>query len=102
MKATILCILAMLYNTALLHARQTQPDPKRVHEIQAALVDHNYAPGKNWRETQEILRTIARDHHWQARYAPDARVLILLGLSNNDPQVIEEGHNHLDGGPDED
>ena len=85
------------------HAKQTQPDAKRVREIQAALIDHGYVPGKTWLETQEILRTIALDHHWQARRAPDARVLILLGLGNkySDPEVTTEGHNHLDGGSDE-
>lgn len=98
-----LIILAMLINMDVLYARQTQPDIKRVREIQAALVDHGYAPGKTWHETQEILRGIALDHHWQIHRAPDARVLILLGLGNkySDPEVATEGHNHLDGGEDD-
>ena len=80
-------------------ARQTQPDAKRVKEIQAALVEHSYEPGKNWHETQEILRGIARDHQWQTHRAPDARVLILLGLGNphSNSDVTLEGRNHLDG-----
>ena len=79
-------------------AKQTQPDPKRIHEIQIALIDHNYAPGKTWHETQEILRQIARNHKWQTHWSPDARVLILLGLSNNDSQIIDGERNRLDGG----
>ncbi len=98
-------VLGALISLSLLvsacHARQTQPDPKRVHEIQAALIDHNYAPGKTWHETQERLRGIAREHKWQVRYAPDARVLILLGLSNNDTQVLDEKQSRLEGGADE-
>ena len=83
------------------HGKQMQPDSKRIREIQAALIDHNYAPGKTWKETQDILRGIARMHHWQTHWAPDARVLILLGLSNNDPQIIDGERNRLDGGTSE-
>lgn len=81
---------------------QMQPDAKRVKQIQTALVDHEYPAGKTWKDTQEILRGIARDHHWQTHRAPDARVLILLGLGNtySNPAVALEGHAHLDGGPD--
>jgi hypothetical protein len=95
-----LLVLGLLISLSLLasacHARQTQPDPKRVHEIQSALISHDYPKGKNWHETQEILRDIARTYHWQTHYAPDARVLILLGLSNKDPEVIDEEPNQLD------
>jgi len=102
-----LLVLGALISLSLLvsacHARQTQPDVHRVHEIQAALIAHGYEPRKSWKETQELLRSIARTHGWQVRHAPDARVLILLGLGNkySDPDVALEGHNHLDGGPDE-
>ncbi len=84
-------------------ARQTQPDMKRIKQIQVALIDHGYAPGKTWHETQEILRTIAQNHHWQTHRAPDARVLILLGLGNehSDTDVLTEPKNRLDGGNDE-
>jgi len=92
---------AVFCTIAMSAPRQTQPDPKRIREIQVALVDHNYAPGKTWKETQEILRQVARMHHWQTHWAPDARVLILLGLSNNDSQIIDGEHNRLDGGSDE-
>lgn len=72
-------------------AKQTQPDPKRQAQIRAALASHGFQPGKNWRETQEVLRQIARDHHWQHQHAPDARVLILLGLGNphSNPAVLD-------------
>jgi len=62
---------------------QTQPDPKRIAEIQQALADHGYPSGKNWNETREICRKIADDHGWQNMWAPDARVLFLLGLAPN-------------------
>lgn len=77
---------------------QRVPDAKRQKEIRAALVEHGYKPGKTWSETQEILRGIARENHWQHTHAPDARVLILLGLGNphSDPQVLDLHHNHLD------
>jgi hypothetical protein len=99
----VLINMAMLYTVAVLHARQTQPDQKRVREIQAALVAHGFEPGRSWPETQKLLRDIARSHHWQTHRAPDARVLILLGLGNkySDPDVLLEEHNRLDGGNDE-
>jgi hypothetical protein len=68
-----------------------QPDLKRQAQIRAALVEHGYPPGKDWRETQNVLREIAREHHWQHQHAPDARVLILLGLGNkhSNPAVLD-------------
>lgn len=88
-----------LISAPLCEGKQTQPDPKRVKEIQAALIAYGYVPGKTWPETQNILREIAKDHHWQTHRVPDARVLILLGLGNkySDPSVAAEGRNHLDG-----
>jgi hypothetical protein len=79
-------------------ARQTQPDAKRVRQIQAALIEHGYAPGKTWKETQEICRHIADIRRWQINHTPDARVLILLGLGNehSDPYPAEQMGNHLD------
>ena len=97
MKNVLLIILALLIIRATV-AKQTQPDKKRIAEIQAALVAHGYQPGKTWQQTQEILRGIAQSHDWQVKRAPDARVLILLDLGNahSDPDVIKEGANHLD------
>jgi hypothetical protein len=98
----VLLLLWLIFGVAYItQARQVQPDPKRIREIQSALTSHNYAAGKTWRETQEILRQIARTHHWQTHWAPDARVLILLGLSNNDSQIIDGERNRLDGGTNE-
>lgn len=99
MKRALFCTTALLIITTVLYAKQMQPDPKRILEIKAALVAHGYEPGKSWPEVQEVLRGIARDHHWQTHHAPDARVLILLGLGNkySNPDVTNEGRNHLDG-----
>jgi hypothetical protein len=99
MRRFLLTTTAMLVITALLHANQLQPDGKRVKQIQSALTSHGYQSGKTWTETQDILRQIARDHHWQVLHAPDARVLILLGLGNkdSDPDVLTAPPNHLDG-----
>ena len=79
-------------------AQQKQPSPKRVHEIQEALREHGFKPGETWRDTQEACRDIQREHHWQIHFAPDARVLILIGLGNkySDLEVLMQGSNHLD------
>lgn len=77
---------------------QMQPDPQRVAEIQAALLAHGYASGRTWGETQEICRQIADGMKWQTDHAPDARVLILIGLGNrgSNPNVAHRQGNHLD------
>lgn len=62
---------------------QTQPDAKRVAEIQQALTDHGYPSGNTWRETRASCRKIADEHGWQNMFAPDARVLAVLGLAPN-------------------
>jgi hypothetical protein len=87
---TALFIL-LFYAVAAALATQTQPDAKRVKQIQLALVKHGYPAGKSWPETQEILRSIAKQHHWQTQHAPDARVLIVLDLGNkySDPDVTK-------------
>jgi hypothetical protein len=80
-------------------SKQTQPDKKRVQQIQTALREHGYAVSGGWPETQALLRQIAKDHGWQTHRAPDARVLILLDLGNlnSNSWVAEQGRNHLDG-----
>ena len=84
------------------NAKQMQPDPKRVHQIQVAMDEHGYIlpPHATWSQTQAILKKIAQDRGWQTHHVPDARVLILLGLGNqySNPAVSDEGPNHLDGG----
>jgi hypothetical protein len=91
--------LLLLCFGPIVEAKQMQPEPKRILEIKQALITHGYEPGKSWPEVQGVLRSIAQDHGWQTHHAPDARVLILLGLGNkySNPDVIQEGHNHLDG-----
>ena len=77
---------------------QAQPAPERIAEIQAALKAHGYEPGDTWEETQEVCRKIADEHMWQTDHAPDARVLILLGLGgpHSDPAVTEMQGDRLD------
>lgn len=78
---------------------QKQPDQKRVLEIQEALISHDFMsgpPSGNWDDqTQNALRKIADSYEWQTKFVPDARVLILLGLSKGNPEVIQKG-NKLD------
>jgi hypothetical protein len=77
---------------------QAQPSPERMAEIQAALAAHGYEPGATWEETQEVCRKIADEHRWQTDHAPDARVLILLGLGgpHSDPVVTQMQGDRLD------
>jgi hypothetical protein len=77
---------------------QSQPAPERIAEIQAALKAHGYEPGDTWEETQEVCRKIADEHMWQTDHAPDARVLILLGLGgpHSDPDVTQMQDDRLD------
>jgi hypothetical protein len=78
--------------------RQAQPSLQRVAEIQAALKAHGYEPGETWEETKEVCRRIADEHQWQTDHAPDARVLILLGLAgpHADPAVTQLEGGRLD------
>jgi hypothetical protein len=78
---------------------QLVPDPKRQAEIRRALVEHGYKPGKTWPETQEILREIARVHHWPHTHAPDAKTLIFLGLGNrySDPSILDLPSSRIEG-----
>jgi hypothetical protein len=84
--AAVLCLFAV----AQANSKQLVPDPKRQAEIRKALVEHGYPPGRSWHETQEILREIARVHHWPHNHAPDVKTLIYLGLGNrySDPSVL--------------
>jgi hypothetical protein len=77
---------------------QEQPAPERIAEIQAALKAHGYEPGDTWEETREVCRKIADEHMWQTDHAPDARVLILLGLGgpHSDPAVTQMQGDRLD------
>jgi len=77
---------------------QAQPAPERIAEIQAALKAHGYEPGDTWEETREVCRKIADEHMWQTDHAPDARVLILLGLGgpHSDPAVTQMQGDRLD------
>jgi hypothetical protein len=77
---------------------QAQPAPERIAEIQMALKAHGYEPGDTWEETREVCRKIADEHMWQTDHAPDARVLILLGLGgpHSDPAVTQMQGDRLD------
>ena len=97
MRAAIL-LLMLLIGITTAGAQQRQPDAKRVREIQSALRSHGFKAGETWHDTQEACRDIQREHHWQTHFAPDARVLILIGLGNkhSDEEVLMYGSNHLD------
>lgn len=99
-RVILLCIMAILCITSMLQAKpkQTQPDPKRIRQIQIRLVEHGYSATITWKQTQEVCRGIARDHGWQTHRAPDARVLILLGLGNehSDSNILVWSDNRLD------
>src|SRR5271155_1090842 len=84
-------LLILFLSATLTSANQLQPDAKRQKEIRTALVTHGYQAGRTWSETQEILKGIAKEHNWQRTHAPDARVLILLGLGgkHSDPAVLD-------------
>jgi hypothetical protein len=77
---------------------QMEPSLERIAEIQSALKAHGYEPGSTWKETQEVCRKIADEHMWQTDHAPDARVLILLGLAgpHADPAVAQMHGDRLD------
>lgn len=79
---------------------QRQPDAKRVREIAVALHEKGFTPTelKTWPEVRAACHDIARDMGWQTKWAPDARVLIKLGLGNkySNPAVAEAGPTHLD------
>lgn len=79
-------------------AKQVVPDAKRQKEIRAALIAHGYESGRTWLDTVQILKKIAREHHWQSKHAPDARTLILLGLGNkySDPSILDEPPTRLE------
>jgi len=78
---------------------QKQIDPRRIVEIQEVLISHDFMsgpPSGKWDDqTQDALRRIADSYGWQTKFVPDARVLILLGLSKGNPAVIQKG-NRLD------
>jgi len=78
---------------------QKEPNRERVLEIQNALVSHGYTvevTGKWDHQTQVALYKIADGMEWQVNHVPDARVLILLGLSKGDPMLAQQKGDHLD------
>lgn len=90
--AIAITTLLLFLICAAIASPQKQPDAKRVREIQQALRANGYDPGRTWAETQSVCRGIAATHHWQVQHAPDARVLILIGLGNkySDDAVLNE------------
>ena len=101
MNRVIRPIVLALYFVLALSCRagpQKQPDTKRVAQIHDALLAHGYATGPSWSEVQAACRKIADDNGWQVNRAPDARVLILLGLGNqySNLWVATQPGTHLD------
>ncbi len=86
----VILTFLLLASTLSVEAKQLQPDPKRVKQIQQVLDAHGYEPGKTWTQTRATLEQIALEHGWQHKYVPDARVLILLELGNehSDPDIL--------------
>lgn len=93
-----LLLLWLLIWAIATNGQQRQPDTKRVAQIHNALIEHGYDTGSTWPQVQEVCRKIADEHGWQVNRAPDARVLILLGLGNahSDPYVATQPGTHLD------
>lgn len=62
----------------------TAISPARASQIQTALVHFGYltgAPTGTWdADSVAAIRKLQSDHHWQTKFAPDARALIFLGL----------------------
>jgi hypothetical protein len=101
-KVALFILYVLLTGVQTINGQQMRPEAKRVKQIQTALVQHGYQPSKTWAETQTVLRSIAEEKGWQTHFAPDARVLIILGLGNEYSDVgyiTNNGHNHLDGAP---
>jgi hypothetical protein len=100
MKSFILCLCLLLAPVIAAKPGQKIPDAKRQQQIAAALESRGYlAPGPHaWPEIQETCRQIADSHGWQVNRAPEARVLILLGLGSrhSNPEVAEQPGNRLD------
>jgi hypothetical protein len=94
----LLAVAALLIISAAVSAGQKQPEVKRVAQIHDALNAHGYATGSTWPQVQEACRKIADEHGWQVNRAPDARVLILLGLGNehSNPYVATQPGGMLD------
>ena len=63
---------------------QSEISPARAAQIQAALAKFGYlASGSTgaWdASSAAAMRKLQVDHHWQTKFVPDARALILLGL----------------------
>lgn len=63
---------------------QSTMSPARASQIQAALAQVGYLtapPNGMWSGASIIaMRKFQSDHHWQTKFVPDARALILLGL----------------------
>lgn len=86
----VFAILIIVCWPGCMQSKQLEPTAKRKQEIRIALTTHGYDPGRTWKDTVSVLKQIAKQHYWQSNHAPDARVLILLGLGNpnSDPDIL--------------
>lgn len=77
--------------SAALPLSSTGITPARASQIQAALVRFGYltsAPTGTWDgDSVAAMRRLQADHHWQTKFAPDARALIFLGLGPDYPAL---------------
>lgn len=76
---------------AILPVPSSAISPARASQIQAALVRFGYlagAPTGTWdAHSVAAIRKLQSDHHWQTKFAPDARALIFLGLGPQYPAL---------------
>lgn len=63
---------------------QSEISPARAAQIQVALAKFGYLAGGStgsWdAPSATAMKRLQADHHWQTKFVPDARALILLGL----------------------
>lgn len=67
-------------------------DPPRAKEIQKALRSHEHTEvrvtGQMDGPTMAALKMIAKEHHWQSKSVPDARVLEFIGLGPSQDKLL--------------
>jgi hypothetical protein len=81
----IVVFIVMIFGAFVCGYTQTI-EPARKTQIATALRSHGYRG-----DTTAALRQVAKDHGWQTKSVPDARVLIWLGLGPRYPHLLNQG-----------